>query len=64
MGASILWGGLFLFCNNDDDDILEVPWDLAKPSGASTNETHGLGNGKLRAGLCADRFYIPRAVAA
>lgn len=63
-GLKCCWRVLFLFCNNDDDGILEVPWDLAKPSGASTDQTHGLGNGKLRAELCTDRLYIPRAVAA
>lgn len=55
---------LFLFYNNDDDDILEVPWDLAKSSGASTDQIHGSGNGKLQAGLCAHRPYVPRAAAA
>lgn len=59
----MLSGFLFLFYNNDDDGILRVPWDLAKPSGTSTDQICGSGNGKLQARLCADRPYVPGAVA-
>lgn len=42
-------GGLLFVCKDasDDDDILEVPQGLAKPSGAFTHQIDGLGNGKL-----------------
>ena len=48
-------GVCFVLCHDDgdDDDILEVPWGLARPSGASAGRSTARGVGSYRAGLGA-----------